>query len=190
MNCIKVNSEIIKDLIDRKSLALQIKLKRGTNIKNHFFISSEKDSSINSSISLELYNAKVSWIDPYKKHISFVFDKKNCLTLLNMLRYINENLTIFFNKQQIEPINVSPFFFEKGDFFYIRCFLPNYKKDKKTIYHIKSKYSDSHSHVESFVIPNVGYIYNSVIIDIRNIWVDNLKAGFNLELKETKNENI
>jgi predicted Rdx family selenoprotein len=38
---------------------------------------------------------------------------------------------------------------------------------------------------EDFRPPNVGITYNTVILDIRNIWEKDNHSGFNLELKET-----
>jgi hypothetical protein len=168
MSRIILNSSILNDLINTNTLVLQTKFKK-PNGKNYFFIP---------NIGIKLFNAKVSWIDPSKKNISFAFNKYENLSLLNMLRYINEKLTIIYNNKSMYPKNLSPFFFEKDDLFYIRCYLPN----TKWKYHIESYFNDNS---EEFFIPKLSSIYNIIIIDIRNIWEDDNKAGFNLELKET-----
>lgn len=163
-----LNSEIINDLISSKTLVLQSKFKK-QNGKNYFFIP---------NIGIKLFNAKVSWIDPFKKNISFAFNKRDNMSLLIMLRYINDRLIFVYNNKSIYPKPVAPFFFEKDELFYIRCYLPNIKGK----YHIESYFNNN---LESFTIPKLSSIYNIIIIDIRNIWEDENKSGFNLELKET-----
>lgn len=163
-----LNSEIVNDLIYSNTLVLQEKFQRN-NGKNYFFIP---------NIGLKLFNAKVAWIDPSKKNISFSFNKYDNLTLLSMLRYINDKLINIYKNKSATPHTVSPFFYEKGDLFYIRCYLPNIKGK----YHIESYFNET---VEKFTIPKLSSIYSIIIIDIRNIWEDDIKAGFNLELKET-----
>lgn len=166
-----LNSEVINDLIYSNTLSLHIKFKKN-NGKNYFFIP---------NIGLKLHNPTVSWIDPLKKNISFGFNKCDnlSLSLLNMLRYINDKLTIIYNNKSMYPKVLSPFFFEKGDLFYIRCYLPNTGKGK---YHIESYFNNIK---EDFTIPRLSSTYSTIIIDIRNIWEDDNKSGFNLELKET-----
>jgi hypothetical protein len=165
-----LNNQVINDLIYSKTIALETKYQRKSDNKNYFF---------SPNIGLKLFNAKISWIDPSKKNISFAFNKYDNLSLLNMLRYINEKLTCVYNNKSIYPKTISPFFFEKDDLFYIRCYLPNTGKGK---YHIQSYFNNE---LEIFNIPKLSSSYNTIIIDIRNIWEDDNKAGFNLELKET-----
>lgn len=171
MSRIILNSEIINDLITSNILELQTKFKKPTG-KNYFFIP---------NIGLKLYNAKVSWIDPSKKNISFSFNKRDNINLLIMLKSIFSKLHDIYNRKANHPKPISSFFFEKDDSFYIRCYLPNIRGK----YHILSYFNDDS---EEFTIPKLSSIYNIIIVDIRNIWEDDNKAGFNLELKETSLE--
>ena len=148
---------------------IELQRKFNKNGKNYYFIP---------NIGIKLFNAKVSWIDPSKKNISFAFNKYENLSLLNMLRYINEQLTIIYNNKTTNAKVLSPFLYEKGDLFFIRCYLPNTKGK----YHIESLFNNVK---EDFSIPKLSLIYNVIIIDIRNIWEDETRSGFNLELKET-----
>lgn len=164
-----LNTEIINDIISTNTLQFIEKFQRGSG-KNYFFTP---------TISIKLYNPKITWIDPYKKNLSFSLSKSNNLNLYIMLKHINSSLTNMYKHKAYNPLsNISPFFYEKGDFFYIKCYLPNTNKK----YQISSFFNNTE---ESFIIPQIGYIYNTVIIDIRNIWEKNDNAGFNLELKET-----
>lgn len=163
-----LNTQLINELIFSNTLELQTKFQRN-NGKNYYFIP---------NIGIKLFNAKVTWMDSFKKNISFAFNRYENLSLLNMLKHINEKLTMVYNKKSIYPKPLSPFFFEKDDSFYIRCYLPNTKGK----YHIESYFNNES---EGFMIPKISNVYNIIIIDIRNIWEDDNKSGFNLELKET-----
>lgn len=164
-----LNSEIINDLISTNSLQLIEKYQRRSG-KNYFFTP---------TISLKLYNPKVTWIDSSKKNVSFLFHKYDNLTLYTMLKNINSSLVNFYKNKAYNPINnIAPFYYEKGDYFYIKCYLPNMNNK----YLVSSLFNDIE---EQFNIPRVGMIYNYVILDIRNIWEKETLAGFNLELKET-----
>jgi hypothetical protein len=164
-----LNSEIINDLISSNTLKLIEKHQRGCSGKNYFFTP---------TIGLKLYNTKITWIDPFKKNISFSFNKYENSNLYIMLKYINKSLVNIYKKQVYNPINnVSPFYYEKGDYFYIKCFLPNTNGK----YHITSLFNNIE---EQFIIPKVGYSYNTIVLDIKNIWEKD-NVGFNLELKET-----
>jgi hypothetical protein len=172
MNRIILNSEIINDLIRNDNLHFQTKFQRGDG-KNYFFTQ---------TISLCLYNAKVTWIDSSKKNMSFCFNKYDNLKLFIMLRHINQKLIDLYNNKIYNPVsNISTFFYEKDDCFYIKCYLPNVK-NKSNVYLIKDIFN---SREEPFRIPKIGLTYSSIILDIRNIWEKDNKAGFNLELKET-----
>lgn len=169
MSRIILNSEIINELISSNSLIMQTKFQRGSDGKNYYF---------SPTISLKLFNPKVSWVDQYKKNLSFCFNKYENINLLTMLRYINTKLIELYNKKSDNPVNVAPFYFEKDDNFYIRCYLPNVKGK----YYITSSFNNNE---ESFNIPRIGATYTHVVIDIRNIWENHNRSGFNLELKET-----
>jgi hypothetical protein len=164
-----LNSEVMNDLISTDTLKLIEKPQRGSSGKNYFFTP---------TIGLKLYNPKITWIDPLKKNISFSFNKYDNFNLYTMLKYINKSLVSIYKKQAYNPIdNVSPFYYEKGDYFYIKCYLPNINGK----YHITSLFNNIQ---ENFTIPRVGYSYSAIVLDIKNIWEKD-NAGFNLELKET-----
>jgi hypothetical protein len=137
-----------------------------------------KNYYISPTISLKLFNPKVSWIDPYKKNISFIFPKYDNLSLLNFLKYVQQRLIQLYNKVSPNPQNVASIYYEKGDYFYVKVYLPNTNNK----YNITSSFNGEE---EQFKIPRVGITYNSIIIDIRNIWEKDNAAGINLELKET-----
>jgi hypothetical protein len=164
-----LNTEIINDLISTDTLKLIEKYQRGSG-KNHFFTP---------TISLKLYNPKVTWVDSNKKNLSFSFKKYDNLNLYTMLKNINNSLTYFYKNKAYNPVdNISSFFYEKGDYFYIKAYLPNMNGK----YLVNSYFNTTE---EAFKIPRVGIIYDTIILDIRNIWEKESHAGFNLELKET-----
>lgn len=164
-----LNSEIINDLISTNTINILEKYQRKGG-KNYFFTP---------TISLKLYNPKVTWVDSTKKNISFLFKKYDNLTLYTMLKNINQSLINFYKNKAYNPIeNISSFFYEKGDYFYVKCYLPNMNGK----FLITSVFNDVE---EDFKPPHVGLTYNTVILDIRNIWEKDNHAGFNLELKET-----
>lgn len=163
MTRVILNSQVIEFM----NITLNTKFMRNDNGKNYFF---------SPTISLKLFNAKVSWIDTSKKNLSFSFNKYENLTLLNMLKNINTKLTDIYNNKSDEPVVISPFFYEKDELFYIRVYLPSLKGN----FHIESIFNGEK---ENFNIPRLNCVYNNVIIDIRNIWESNVRSGFNLELK-------
>lgn len=171
MSKVILNTNILQEMINTNSLTTNIKFQKG-NGKNYFFVP---------TIAIKLYNAKISWIDPYKKNISFSFNKYENLTLLNMLKSINKDLIYVYNKKSDEPMPVSSFFFEKDEFFYVRVYLPNTNGK----YHIESIFIDGSENQEKtqFNIPRLNCIYSSIIVDIKNIWENQTRSGFNLELK-------
>lgn len=163
-----LNSEILNDLIDTNSLVFQEKFQR-TSGKNYY---------ISPTIGIKIFNAKVSWIDSYKKNISFIFSKHENLSLLHFLKSIQQKLIHLYKTRCYNPQNVSSIYYEKGDYFYVKVYLPNMNNK----YNIISSFNGEQ---EPFKIPRVGITYDSIILDIRNIWEKDTAAGFNLELKET-----
>ena len=157
-------TEVLNDL----TLTLCKKYQKNSGY-NYFFMP---------TISIQLYNPKVTWIGPYKKNMSFGFNKYENLGLLTLLKNIYNKLTSVYKKESETNVTPAPFFFEKGDIFYIKCYLPN----------INGKYSITSifDNIDGkFAIPYLGSTYTSIIVDIRNIWEKDNHSGFNLELKET-----
>ena len=164
-----LNTEITNNLISTDILGIIEKYQKKGG-KNYFFTP---------TISIKLFKPKVTWIDSTKKNVSFLFKKHENLNLYTMLRNVNNSLTYFYKTKAYNPIdNISPFFYEKGDYFYVKSYLPN----------INGKYlinSYLNNIEEIFKVPRIGIIYDVIILDIRNIWEKDNHAGFNLELKET-----
>lgn len=163
-----LNSDILNELINTNSLSIQETFQKRSG-KNYFF---------SPTIAIKLLNPKVSWIDSYKKNISFSFNKYDNLSLLNFLKYVQQRLVQLYNTKSYNPQNVASIYYEKGDYFYVKVYLPNVNNK----YNIVSQFNGEQ---EQFKIPRVGITYDSVIIDIRNIWEKDNLAGLNLELKET-----
>lgn len=168
MDLLLLNSELLTEL--NKNNAITIFSKNNKSCKNYFFVP---------NIGLQIYNAKVTWIDPYKKNMSFSINKHENPHLIKLLYYINNSLISVYEKSSGKT-NISWFFFEKGDYIYIRTYLPNLKGK----YHINSIYNNEQC---EFIIPRKDCVFMSITIYIKNIWEDINGAGFNIELKETKN---
>ena len=144
------------------------------------------------NISIKLKNPKVSWMDA--NSISFQFDMftstshkslnlddvSNNLSLLNLLRDVNSRLVDLYNNYKdsrghADIISRPCIFYEKDNFFYIKCNLPK----------VNGRYLVSCDDGATFYKPRIGCVYKYVILDIRNIWEINAqdKVGFRLELK-------
>lgn len=165
---ILLNGETLNKLYNTNSLILSKKWQKKT--LNYYFCP---------TIGLKLYNPQVSWIDPSKKNISFMFNKWENTSLLKLLQFIHDTLTTIYNDSAYStPSTLAPFFYEKDDKFYIRTYLPQVKGH----YGIKSTFDNI---TGPFYIPRKDCTYNSIIIDFRNIWESDNRAGYNIELKET-----
>lgn len=150
----------------------------------YFLVKNAKNGYINyiiqPNISIKLYRSRITWMDNYGKNISLGFKKSESLSLLVFLRYVNEivnkSAKYFLDEKKVS------IFFEKEEYFYIKCFLPNSKKNGEFKYNIKIKESG-----EDFKKPRINCEYKSVIIDIRNIWLSmENNVGIHLELKEVE----
>jgi hypothetical protein len=138
---------------------------------------------IHPNIAVKLFNPKVSWIDPTGKNLCLCFNKYEYLSLLTMLKNINRVINYKFKSKYHKECNVS-LFYERNDVFYIKCFLPNSGVNKGIGKYNILFHNDSDD--TTFKLPLVGCIYKSVIIDIRNIWMNSDSCGINLELKEAE----
>lgn len=132
------------------------------------------------NISIQLFAPKVSWIELtankysyFPKNISLSFNRHENLNLLGFLRNVQKKLQ-YIHSLKSESI-LHSFFYEKGDYFYIKCYLPN----------LNNKYlitSNSELDTEVWKVPRLNCSYTSVILDIKNIWENKLNSGINLEL--------
>ena len=183
---IPLTSEILNNLKMENQITFQDKRQRGSSGVNFF---------ISPSLCIELYDSKVFWVDPFKKNISFGFSKKDSLSLLIFLRYINSTLSeLFIEKLKNmktfpdtvkKGINgISPFFYEKGEYFYIKCNLPQNPNSRGVGL---SKYSVKVvGEEDNFKCPYIGGVYKIASLYIKNLWSKNGATGFNLELKAVK----
>lgn len=164
MDILILNSELLNNIIQSNSLTLMKKFQKGKNGSNYFFIP---------NIGIKLFNVKVTWVDPFKKNLSFSINRWENPNLITLLRHVNTSLSELYKNMSYSNLNVAPFFFEKGDFIYIRTYLPNTKGK----YHI-------HYNLGDFIVPRKDSTFDSITIYFKNIWEDDTKAGFNIELKE------
>ena len=130
------------------------------------------------AIGIRLYDPKVVFSD--SKNITFELNKWKTPSLFKMLQNINNVLLDKYKRVSNNiPNNVYNFFNEKDDTILIKSFLPKSKGN----YLIKS-ISDKEEDV--FTIPRRGMVYDCIILEIRNIWEQPTRSGFNLELKFTE----
>lgn len=138
------------------------------------------------NMSIKLYSPKVSWVD--NNSISFGFEKTDNENLLNLVKNINDilikSLLHYMDSRGHLLFKENPcIYYEKPDsnFFYIKCNLPN--TNGRFFINCTNDTGDT----VRFIKPRVGYTYNNVVLDIRNIWktisIPN-KIGFRLELKD------
>lgn len=159
-----LNSTVLNELVDNDVLKVLKKNQKTQDNCNYYF---------NPNIGFKLYDAKVKYVD--KKSMVFEFDKYKYSSLLVLLNYTNDVL------QRMTKQNFSELFeksiygivSEQDSTFTIRCYLPNYNGK----YFIETESDDK------FKLPRSGCIYDSVTVEIRNIWKMGEKYGFNLELK-------
>jgi hypothetical protein len=174
---IKMSIVLTNYILDNVDICIS-KFTNKNNFKNYFF---------SPNISIKLYNPKITWIE--NNNISFSFQKyatiennviikNDNISFLELLRNINiKLLKVFYDYKENYGHNhnkdLPSLFYEKDQYFYIKCNLPN----KNGKYFIKTQNGE-------FIKPKIGTEFTSVILDIRNIWEINGKVGFRLELKE------
>lgn len=158
-----LNSEVLDNIVNDNTLKI---LKRNQKIEgncNYYFTP---------NIGLNLYNSRVKFVD--KKFIVFEFDKYKNFSLLALITRINDVLKnkVRSDYSELFTKEIYNLFSEDENTFTLRCYLPNYN----------GKYS-IYTNFGKFNIPRVGCCYNVVTIEIRNIWKNGDKYGFNNELK-------
>jgi len=168
-----LNSKNITVLEEAGELCI-LKYTSKNNFNNYFF---------GPNISIKLWSPKVSWMD--NNSLSFQFEKYNQngidnMNLLILLRNINTKLVDLYcayKESRGHPeLNVKPcIFYEKENYFYIKCNLPN----------VNGRYHITCEDGSKFIKPRIGNVYSAVKLDIRNVWevVGQEKVAFRLELK-------
>lgn len=182
-NRILLNNETINRLEDAGELCI-FRYTSKNSFSNYFF---------GPNIAIKLWSPKVSWMDA--NSISFQFENftkeregkplnldtvTNNLSLLSLLRDLNSKLVELYSgykeSRGHEAIEAVPcLFYEKDNFFYIKCNLPN----------VNGRYFINCDDGSKFYKPKIGCVYDYVILDVRNIWeiTNKEKVGFRLELK-------
>lgn len=166
MDLLILNYKLLNNIMETNGLSVIKKFQKRKNGSNYFFTP---------NIGIKLLNVKVTWVDPFKKNLAFSINRWENPDVITLLRYINTSLSKFYKDTSYSDLNVAPFFFEKGDFIYIRTYLPNTNGK----YHI-------HNNLGSFIVPRQNSSFDSITIYFKNIWDDDTKAGFNIELKEVE----
>lgn len=158
-----LNSDILSEMIKDDVLKILKKNQKVLGNCNYYF---------NPSIGVHLYKPKVKFLD--KKFMVFEFEKYSNMGLLVLLRHINNVLQNETKNKFSELFDKSIYdlFNEDDEKFMIRCYLPNYNGK----YAIETDYG-------KFNLPRIGCCYDMATIEFRNIWKNNDKYGFNIELK-------
>lgn len=161
---ILINSEVLSNLkvgILRRSQKMECN-------HNYYF---------SPNMAMHLYDAKVVFINP--KFIVFEFDKSTHLTLLDLMRRLNDKLQTELKKNCSELFDkeIYNIVSEKETSFSIRCFLPTIRGK----YNIICKDSDENGLI--FKLPRLDCIFKEITIEIKNVWQTGDKRGFNIELK-------
>jgi hypothetical protein len=129
------------------------------------------------NIAMHLYNAKVVFIKP--TFIVFEFDKSTHLSLLLLMRRLNDKLQmeLKINCSELFDKEIYDIVSEKETTFSIRCFLPTIRGK----YNIICQDPDENGLV--FKLPRLDCIFKEITIEIKNVWQTGDKRGFNIELK-------
>jgi hypothetical protein len=160
-----LNSDILQELIISKTLKIIKKSQKISNNSNYYFTP---------SIGIKLYKPKIMYSN--LKSIVFEFDKYEFLNLLQLLRSINNKLQYKLKTDYSELFDkdIYNIMSEQDEKFTIRCYLPN----KNGKYFIKSNDLSL-----GFKLPKSNSYLDEALIEIRNVWCNDSKYGFNLELK-------
>lgn len=162
-----ITNELLNSLEKNDEIKIMKKEQTGAMVGFNYFILPK--------LSIKLYKPKVIYVN--SKSITFEMSKINT-GLVNLLKRCDSlimNKLLFENVDSQVKYNI---FYENenNNTICLRCYLPCYK----------SKYSIKYyeENVEKiFRLPRSNTILDEVVIDIRNIWCNNNKLGYNLELK-------
>ena len=161
------NIETLNDLIYSDVLKVLKKRQKVNSNVNYYF---------NPNLSVQLFNAKALIVN--QKYIVLEFDKTTHLSLLLFLRAISDKLINFLKSKDCDLFDVSIYniMSELENTFTIRCHLPN----NKGKYFIESSMSGQK---QEFRVPRAKCVIDVATIEIRNVWGQDKKYGFNVELK-------
>lgn len=164
---IYLSSAILTNLMRENAIVINRKSQKTKDNYNYY---------VTPNVGLKLYNARV--LACTSRFIVLRFERRDSINLLILLKYVSESL-IYLVKQQYpdEYKTTYDIHVDQEDYFTVRCYIPctNGK------YHINQ-------HVDGqdvrFTIPRVNTTIKELDVDIRNLWKDNGKLGFNVEVKE------
>jgi hypothetical protein len=161
-------SNVLKDLVETDTLKILKKSQKVSGNSNYYFTP---------NLSLELYNPKVMFVTP--KFIVLEFDRVKHASLLTLIKGINSTLLYQLRKRYSELYskNIYDIVSEKESTFTIRCFLPN----SSGKYFINC--TNNQNETLTYKLPRVSSQYDIATVEIRNVWVNGEKSGFNIELK-------
>lgn len=164
-----LNSDRLMELVESNSLKILKRSQKVSTDCNYYFTP---------TMGIKLYKPMVKFID--KKFIVFEFQKSDHLSLLLLLRHINNILLRQLRTKFSETFNESihNLFSEDDLVFTLRCYLPN----NKGKYFIKVEDAETGAALP-FILPNTNRYYDNCIVEIRNIWKRKETYAFNLELK-------
>lgn len=165
---ILLNSAIIRDLCTDGRITIIEKKQRNSGDYNYY---------ITPNLAIQLYRGKVIVSDP--KYIVLQFDKYTSIGLLQMLRTTTSCISEYL-KSCIDINNdlIYPLCSEQENTFTIRICLPHVGKK----YFIETKLIGENE-IIPFRRPSVGTILTEARIEVRNLWQNKGRIGFNNELK-------
>ena len=156
---------------------IQLSISRKSQKKRDYF-----NFFFNPQLDISLKNSKVFYIDPNSKFIVFIFSKVENINLFLFCKSISSNILfqtkslakrIMYNTV-IDEKEAFPFYLvrENNEEFTIKCNMCS---------NIKFYFENN---LEKFRIPRNGLVYDKVILNIKNIWEDTTRIGFNIDIKE------
>lgn len=168
-----LTSDKIKSLCSDGCLTIVKKSQKNTGNYNYY---------ITPNLALNLYGGKVIVSDQKYLVLQFEkYDKDSCsnLNLLNFLRTTTSCISDYLKScTDINTELMYPLFNEHDTTLTLRVYLPHVRQK----YFIETKLIEENE-VVPFKRPMVGVVIRQARVDIRNLWQNKGRVGFNLELK-------
>jgi hypothetical protein len=164
-----LTSAVIRELCSNGGITIIQKSQKNSGDYNYY---------ITPNLSLKLYGGKVLISDP--KYLVLQFDRYTNINLLNLLRNTTSNISEYLkNCINIDTKLIYPMFNEQENTFTIRVYLPHVRYK----YSIETNILSEEKNMQPFTRPRVGMILREARVEIRNLWQNKGRIGFNLELK-------
>ena len=163
-----LNSENIYKLCTTRSLVISRKPQK---IKGNY------NFSISPLLCLRIYNVKVLISDT--KYIVLEFDKIENGSLFMLLLKIDKHITEYLKNIFNFPDNITfhSIYSDVDTKFTLRCYLPQTNNKYNIKYYVDNQ-------EETFQCLHKNSVLKEVIIDVKNIWQNKDRVGYNLELKK------